>query len=303
MPEIPQAHLHARGLPTASAVARLLVTHGIGVGPWEISAMTGGYWNQVFLASSAARQVILKCYQEVMNDSLFPNLPDAEVKALHRLSDLGVAPDPVAFWQDSGILVYEFVRGDLWEGDVAAVAQLLLRKERASGEGFRRVPCVPNEITGQGDALFSRCERDEMVNAICLVRPEPIDVPPPPKLSLIHTDIGATNLIGKGKALRLIDWQCPAEGDVVEDIYSFLSPAFQILNLRTPLDRSEISVFFGELDRPDLELRYMRLRPYLAYRMAGYCCIRLQTAAESEVCERYRHAAAAELRAISEYGD
>ena len=40
----------------------------------------------------------------------------------------------------------------------------------------------------------------------------------------------------------MIDWQCPAAGDPCEDIYSFLSPAFQILSGRAAIEDLEAAI-------------------------------------------------------------
>ena len=76
-------------------------------------------------------------------------------------------------------------------------------------------------------------------------RPVPVTLAPPPRLSLIHADLGASNLIGAGPDLRIIDWQCPAAGDLVEDIYSFLSPGFHILNLHATLTPDALAEFWS----------------------------------------------------------
>ena len=119
-------------------------------------------------------------------------------------------------------------------------------------------------------------------------------MPPPQKLSLIHTDIGG-NLVGEGSGLRLIDWQCPAIGDICEDIYSFLSPAFQILGERAPLTDAQVRDFWDTLARPDLEERYALLRPAYAWRFAGYCAWRADVLEDAAICARYRRALAEEL--------
>jgi thiamine kinase len=84
---------------------------------------------------------------------------------------------------------------------------------------------------------------------------------------LIHTDVGV-NLVGSGGGLRLIDWQCPAVGDICEGIYSFLSPAFQILGERPQLSDEQIKSFWDTLDRPDLARRYSKLRAAFARAIA-----------------------------------
>ena len=122
--------------------------------------------------------------------------------------------------------------------------------------GFRTVPLTSEDILTEGDLLFARCDNEAME-----FRPKPIAISKLEKLSLIHTDVGV-NLVGAGTGLRLIDWQCPAIGDICEDIYSFLSPAFQILGGRPPLTDEQISIFWNALDRPNLAHRYDQLRGF-----------------------------------------
>jgi len=155
-------------------------------------------------------------------------------------------------------------------------------------------------ILAEGDALFARCEADDLVDRFQKGRPTAFTLASPERLSLIHTDIGATNLIGQGEDLRLVDWQCPARGDVAEDVYSFLSPAFQILNLCEPLNDQGREHFFDALDMPAVKRRYKALEAAFGYRMAGYCCLRYQTVGETDIAvrDRYIRAAGAELERI-----
>ena len=255
----------------------------------EFQKLKGGYLNTVWRFDTMDRCLVAKEFAKPMTGTLFPNLPEDEAEALRRLGDLEVAPKLVGFWLDASLLVYEFVEGEMWDGDVQGVAQLLLRKEAADPTGFRGVPLNAHAILAEGDALFTRCKSPP--NAIC---PSLVDVPLPQKLSLIHTDIGV-NLVGAGSGLRLIDWQCPAIGDICEDIYSFLSPAFQILAGRDPLTDAKVRDFWLALGRPELERRYTLLRPAYAWRFAGYCAWRSEALEDAEICARYRCALEEEL--------
>jgi thiamine kinase len=280
----------AFGIEEASA---FLAANGFG-DLVSISMLRGGYWNQVMKVTCAEGKFVLKRYVEVLPNSLFPNLPEAEAAALERLSGFGVAPEQLGFWPEEKILIYRYVDGELWSGDMEAVATLLLRKEQADPAGFRSVPWQPEGILAQGDGLLVRCADDELSRRLRRARPRPFEIAPPARLSLIHTDIGAGNLVGTGNGLRLIDWQCPAEGDLAEDVYSFLSPAFQILNNCVPV--RETDGFFEALAMPDVRTRYLTLRTYFAYRMAAYCCLRYQGAGDDEALyDRYHAATEAEL--------
>jgi hypothetical protein len=276
--------------------ASFLSSHGFR-GPFAIATLRGGYWNQVMKVTCDKGRFVLKRYAEVLPTSLFPNLPEAEAAALDRLKGMAVAPEPAGFWPEEKILVYRYVDGDLWTDDMAGVADLMRRKEHADPAGFRRVPWRPEQILEEGDRLLARCTADDLKSRLHLARPSAFNVAPPEKLSLIHTDIGAGNLVGRGSGLRLIDWQCPAEGDLAEDVYSFLSPAFQTLNDRTPI--GDVAPFFEALDMPRLRDRYGLLRACFAYRMAAYCCLRYQGAGADRVLrDRYRQAMSAELEHV-----
>ena len=274
---------------TEAELRSFLAKQGLANDRTEIRTLKGGYLNSVWRVDTPDGCLVAKEFAKPMTGTLFPNLPEDEAAALRRLEGLDVAPELVGFWPDASLLVYEFVEGDMWDGDMASAAHLLLRKEAADPTGFRTVPLTKAEIIAEGGALFARCTSPPDV-----IPPPKAKVPPPQKLSLIHTDIGV-NLVGEKSGLRLIDWQCPAIGDICEDIYSFLSPAFQILGERAPLTDAQAGDFWDTLARPDLEERYALLRPAYAWRFAGYCAWRSEVLEDAEICARYRRALAEEL--------
>ncbi|MDQ0473096.1 phosphotransferase [Labrys wisconsinensis] len=275
---------------TEAELAEFLRVEGLCDGTPVVETMKGGYLNQVLRVTAGSRRLVVKRFATPMAGTLFPNLPADEAEALRRLAGLRVAPDLVGFWPERSILVYAYVEGAPWSGDPAAVAALLRRKEAADPAGFRRVPIDAERILAEGDALFARCRA-----APSQPRPRAARLGPPARLSLIHTDIGAGNLVGAGEALRLIDWQCPAQGDLSEDVHSFLSPAFQILSQRPPFTAADRASFLTALGREDVVERYARLRPAYAWRMGAYCSWRAEVLTDPEICARYRRAAAAEL--------
>ena len=191
--------------------------------------LKGGYLNSVWRVDTPDGCLVAKEFAKPMTGTLFPNLPEDEAEALRRLAGLDVAPDLVGFWPDASLLVYDYVEGDMWDGDMASVARLLLRKEAADPTGFRTVPLTIPDIIAEGDALFARCRTPSVTStsgqgaATTKALPDPHGYRREPR--------------GAGSGLRLIDWQCPAIGDICEDIYSFLSPAFQILGERAAPDR------------------------------------------------------------------
>jgi Ser/Thr protein kinase RdoA (MazF antagonist) len=266
-------------------IAALLARVGLGDGPVRLTPLHGGYMNEVLLIETASRRFVLKFVADATEGTLFPNLPEAEAEAARRLAGLDVAPGLIGYWPEDRAIACDYVEGGTWSGDVAAVAALLLRKEAADPAGFRAVPLTPRAILAEGETLFAQARG--VTPPPC---PAPTDLPPPARLSLIHTDIGPANLIGAGAGLRLIDWQCPAAGDACEDIYSFLSPAFQILSGRAPLSPGDRAAFFAALNRPNLQARHRLIEPFYAWRMAGYCAMRAVTHPDAEIRARYRRA-------------
>jgi thiamine kinase len=283
---------------TGAEVEALLKAQGLHQGPVAVQALKGGYLNQIQKVTTGPETLVLKRFAPTVTDTLFPNLPADEARALSLLGPLHVAPRLLGFWPDASLIAYAYVDGGPWSEGTATVAQLLLRKEAADPTGFRTVPGTPDGILAQGDALFARCKAPPLTR-----RPTPIDLPPPERLSLIHTDLGPGNLIGHGEHHRIIDWQCPAAGDLAEDIYSFLSPAFQTLSEHDPLTAAEEDEFWTALARPDLRVRHAALRPFYAWRMAAYCLWRSQTRPEAHIRARYKSAFAAELAHMDRQDD
>lgn len=278
---------------TEAEVDAFLREKGLWQGPVRVGALKGGYQNEVLQVTTGGTRLVLKRFMPATTGTLFPNLPADEARALDILGPLDVSPRLLGYWPDQALMAYEFVAGGHWDMGAADVARLLLRKEAADPKGFRQVPLEPEGILAEGDALFARCKTSPGA-----ARPKPLALPPPLRLSLIHTDLGASNLIGAGEGLRIIDWQCPAAGDLVEDIYSFLSPAFHVLNLHPGLSTAEEAGFWAALNRPDLQARHVALRPFHAWRFAAYCLWRSETRPEPEVRERYVRAWKAELRHV-----
>jgi thiamine kinase-like enzyme len=96
-------------------------------------------------------------------------------------------------------------------------------------------------------------------------------VPPLPLLSLIHGDPVPGNLLAHDGTLTLIDWQCPQMGDPSEDLALFLSPAMQVLYRGATLSPAEEEAFLAAYPDTAVVGRYLSLKPWLHWRMAGYC--------------------------------
>ena len=260
---------------------------------------TGGFWNDVQRLETSAGDLVLKRYRPVLPGSLFPNLPQHEALALTRLAGLDVAPELVGFWPADQVLIYRHVPGPEWQDDVVAAARLMRRQTGANAQGFRAVPVFAREILAQADDFLAACAPDDMTRALLASRPAPLPSPPAP-LCLIHTDPAAANLVGQGAGLRLIDWQCPALGDLAEDVSVLLSPAFRVLYDRPQITPDQRQRFLTTLDDPALTARLPALEPAYAWRLATYCARRAQTAADPALSLRYRSAALTQAKALQD---
>ncbi|HEY4161612.1 MAG TPA: aminoglycoside phosphotransferase family protein [Dongiaceae bacterium] len=241
-------------------------------------ALTGGYLNQVYRVRGAGVDWVVKRFMPEVELALFPNFPADEAEALKRASAHGLAPKPIGFFEegDAPVLVYEFCPGESWRGNVADVARLLLEMRNVDSKGFRDVPMTPREILAEGDTFLAGMSA-EARGRILELRPEPREMPATPR-SFLHTDIGPGNIIVARDTGRLIviDWQCPAAGDPIQDIAAFLSPAFQILYGCPPLTEDQERDFLATYDDKTATERYFVMRPYYDWRMASYCALRIE---------------------------
>jgi thiamine kinase len=254
----------------------------------RIDRLAGGYLNQVFRVrgKEAGDDVdwVVKAFMPETELALFPNLPDDERKATYLASTIGRAPAPVSYFEtiDGPVLIYEYCEGDIWQEGVGDVGLLLrdLRTLDATDYTFRDVPILPADILAEGDAFLPKIVSETRWH-LAKARPEPIDIAPVSR-SFLHTDIG----------LVVIDWQCPAVGDPVQDVVAFLSPAFQILYGRPPLTPNQEAEFFAAYDDPELKRRYDAMLPFYDWRMAGYCATRQRKYASTrpEASQRYAQA-------------
>lgn len=263
----------------------------------DVSPLHGGYWNTVVRLRDGARDWVVKVYVDGDPAALFPILPADEARALEVLAGHGVAPEPVAFLPADGdepaVLVYVYVDGAPWRADVEPVAALFQRQHAIAVDGFRSVPTDAAGILAQGDRLL---EGAAPMDAAALgERRPPASVGPASRLALLHTDAGAGNVIVGADGARLIDWQCPALGDAAEDLFCFLSPAFQVLYGNEPLpaaDRARLLALYGDQAAAD---RLGELGPALTYRMGAYCAARREALREVDPAATARYARALDL--------
>ncbi len=251
--------------------------------------MVGGHSNHVW-RYKGAQEIVLKKYLKVPPGSLFENSLQEEEKALKTVKQINIAPKFVKSWPDLSIIAYRYVEGVPWHNDIKAVAKLILEKEKINPEKFKEVSCEPTELLRQGDVFLAKCQKLPKVK-----RPHPEQISPVKKFSLLHRDI-RQNLISEFKGgIKLIDWQTPAKGDICEDIFSFISPGFQILADGTPLSAQDLNSFWKFLERPDLYERYRKIRAAFAWRHGSYCWWKSKIVESRYLRTKYRLASLAEF--------
>jgi len=274
--------------------------------------LTGGYWNQVMRVRGRGLDLVVKRYHDGRGPLRFPNLPDAEAAALKRLATSGHVPSLRAYFRDEPdnrpILVYDFAVGRPWDGDPGAVGRALKAIHAltlpADPHPFRRLAyraaSMARETARMAEETPAVAETARW-QALMQVAPPSRELPVPPALCVVHTDCGPGNLIeAPDGRVVVIDWQCCGAGDPAEDLYAFLSPAFQILSQRLPLHSGERARFLVGHGDAAAEARLSVLLPYYAHRMLAYCALRSLTLAGSDpaAADRYAKAFDAEFAEV-----
>ena len=287
----------------------------------SLELLTGGFWNRVYRLRSheqASLDWVVKQFVQVPLNPMFPILPTAEYAALQFLQEQACAPTPVAFIADSPIgslLVYEYVQGTIWNGDLEAAAALLAQVQRIpidafAMNAFRKLPTDALSLQEHAEGML---QRHQSVLSDCVRECLPVasmqSVYPNRREVLVHTDCGPGNMVSSPNGLRLIDWQCPGIGDGLQDVVTFLSPAMQVLYGYPVLTCAQEHQFLGAYvsalgenpsDAQETRARLDSIRSSHHYRFAAYCAMRAQdTATADEKTSRlYRLALQAEIELL-----
>ncbi|MBL8562743.1 MAG: phosphotransferase [Gemmobacter sp.] len=248
------AHLSS---PQPDAALRRAVLGLCGADHAEWHPLEGGRSNQVWRCGT----VVVKQYRPEAATPLFPNDPALEAAALCAFSPLGLAPALLA--RGDGWIAWRHVSGRIWQGE-PGVAALLQHLSLAQGfPGLAVRPMGARAIAAQARSFA------------------PSGLPPLPELaevalpkpSVLHGDLVPGNILSTERGLCLIDWQCPAMGDPVDDLALFLSPAMQWLYRGKVLEADARQGLLAQLPAP-LADRYRHLAPVLHWRIAAHCALR-----------------------------
>ena len=279
------------------------ILHGGPSDALSLELLTGGFWNRVYRLRSKEHSSIdwvVKQFVQVPVNPMFPILPTAEYAALQFLEEQACAPKPIAFITDSSVgslLVYAYVPGTSWNGDLEAAATLLARVhgipiDAFANDAFRKLPTELPDLLKHADEMLQR-HPAALSESVRELRPEVSmhSVYPNHRDVLVHTDCGPGNMVSSPHGLRLIDWQCPGIGDGLQDVATFLSPAMQVLYgypvLTYSQERQFLDAYVAALcssgsDAQETHARFHMVRSSHHYRFAAYCAMRAQDTAGSD---------------------
>ncbi|MDC1410438.1 phosphotransferase [Amylibacter sp.] len=230
---------------------------------------TGGRTNKVWRLKGET-DLICKLYLQTKTNPLFNNSPEAEYRCLLWLDGSQIAPKPYKYLRTpfGEVLLYDYIKGQIWFHDVDIVSELLTRiRKHKCPKGLRVLSNLPSDIKQTGFEIINKLNnyhKDKLIK-IC---PE-VSIPDIEPV-LLHTDVVPGNLILGDKGLRLIDWQCPAIGDPIVDIMMFLSPGMHEVYGSGKLSMKNHEVFLMSLTS-DLRNRYNNVGSLYHWRMAAYC--------------------------------
>lgn len=236
-------------------------------------SLQGGRTNDLWRVSADKGDLVVKRYHLAAASPLFPNDPLSEAAALRHLRGHGLAPECVALVETrhGTCLIYNHVNGTPGAVAPGVLGRGLSRLHRiAPPTELRRVASGSAAILAQGDRMLSDCATTA---DLWTLRPQ-CDVPAADPVFL-HGDPVPGNVIATPGGPVLIDWQCPAIGDPVEDLGLALSPAMNHLYGAGPMDAAAQDALLDGYGDPATVRRYRALAPALHWRMAVYCLWRV----------------------------
>ena len=252
-----------------SQLQNYLIVQGVISNQTVWHAQSGGRTNKVWRLVGK-EDLICKLYLETKTNPLFNNTPEEEYRCLLWLDGSNIAPKAYKFLKTpfGEVLLYNFIKGEIWSNDVETVSELLNRiRKHKCPKGLRNLSNFPSEIKQNGLEIISKLNnyhKNELIKLCPDVSISDIDA------VLLHTDVVPGNLILGEKGLRLIDWQCPAIGDPIVDIMMFLSPGMHQIYGSGKLSMKEHEAFLMSLNCK-LRNRYNIIGPLYHWRLAAYC--------------------------------
>lgn len=265
---------HPQFLPPSAPriLVDALISAGLVTPSCDWTPLPGGRTNSVWRIQTGDTVLVCKLYRPDTETPLFPNAPEAEARALRFLDGTGFAPR----FRHSGstslgqVVVYDYLEGEPAPRDPAKVGNLLSRLHGlAPPPGLRQLESGAAAILNQGDMMLRNLS-GTAARELRALRPSAVETGPvTPRF--LHGDPVPANIVATPGGLRLIDWQCPALGDPVNDLALVLSPAMQHLYGGKPLTDHETDRFLHAYSHQERTVRLRTLLPAFHWRMAAYC--------------------------------
>ena len=236
----------------------------------EWRRLSGGRTNRLWHVMADGAALVVKLYDRDAATPLFPNDAQAEAAVLRWLDGMGLAPVLIAEVDTAQgpCVIYRHVPGVQGAVPPDAMGRALARLHRRPPmPGLRPVSSGGQSILRQGDQILAACRTP---GDIARLRPVVEDHPAPAPVFL-HGDPVPANAIATQTGICLIDWQCPALGDPVEDLAIYLSPAMQFLYGAGPLSLADEHAFLTGYGDDRAVARLRGLAPAFHWRMAAYC--------------------------------
>jgi len=223
--------------------------------------LAGGRTNQVW----RDRDIVWKRYLPQNATPLFANDPDAEWIVLNALKGQGIAPDPVSRETRSGAtyLAYRHLIGKTHATPMSDLARLMGRLHALSAPPSLPQSTMGNRVVAEGMVMAGG---DPVLLAITPDAPDQ-----PLHRAFCHRDPVPGNVVQTPDGPRLIDWQCPGQGDPIEDIAHALSPAMHALYGSTAPTTQDREAFLDAYPDEVAADRYRTQGRAFHWRMACYC--------------------------------
>jgi len=265
----------------------------------RVDVLAGGFWNEVSRVYAGDQDLVVKHFGLRSADcSLFPIVPEVEARAMALLRGSGLAPEMVLFREARDgrgpVLVYAYAPGKPGVADTGEAGVLLRRVHGIAAEGFRETPMTAEALLADADRLADPDADNAGWRRLRALRPEPPAGEQAAGRVFIHGDFGSGNIVSGRGGMCIIDWQCPAMGEAAEDLWSFLSPAFQAVYGAEPWTPAEVRAFRDGYGDGQALARHDRLAPFFTWRYGKYALRRCEDLDGVDPASQQRFAAAAD---------
>jgi len=182
----------------------------------------GGLTNRSFIVHSGGGRYVLRLDAE--HTTAFGLDRSTELRILRNAAEASLAPEIRYADPATGILVYDYLPGPVWDraslddGDNLARVAALLRKVHGLPTSGVSLDALGAAL--RYEAMASRHPELSLHAARCveIIR----TTPAPPVTCCCHNDVVASNIIGNTQ-LRLLDWEYACDNDPYFDLASLIA--------------------------------------------------------------------------------